>query len=244
MMSFWKGASAKRVAEDQLSLTTNQIGYIDRFSVASTRKFLELLETTFMLHIDSSSSHIEIMPTNTIEKIEQLSSGPLYVISSGMTGELQGGLHLLMRPSDFKNLGEVMKPTLEFLFLSNVDANLGTLESQKPNWMQEHNESSTDDSAFPEQLMDALTEMGNSLFGIYTNAFYKTYDLYTHHSSIKTFRVTDQKSIQQVLLSPGMMNKQHFVVENELIVSDHHIKLWCLISPTQKSFQEILNRIG
>lgn len=244
MMRFWKGAKAEKAPVNQLGLTTNQISYIDRFLVTSTRKFLELLETTFMLHIDSSGSNIEIMPTNSIEKIEQLNGGPLYVISSGMTGELQGGLHLLMRPSDVKNLGKVMKPILEFLFLSSPDANPGTLENQKPNWVQENNKSNTDDSAFREQLMDALTEMGNSLFGIYTNAFYETYDLYTHHSSFKTLRVTDQKSIQQVLLSPRMLNKQHFVVENELNVSNHHIKLWCLISPTQKSFQEILNRIG
>jgi len=184
------------------------------------------------------------MPTNNIEKIEQLNSGPLYVISSGMTGELQGDLHLLMRPGDFINLGKVMKPTLELLFLSGPDANLGTLESQKPNWMQKNNNSNTGESAFHEQLMDALTEMGNSLFGIYTNAFYETYDLYTHHSSFKSLRVSDQKTIQQILLSPGMLNKQHFVIENELNLSDHHIKLWCLISPTQKSFQEVLSRIG
>ena len=212
--------------------------------MTSTSKLLELLEVIFMLHIDSSDSSIEITPPVDIEKIEHLNSGPLYVISSEMTGELQGSLHLLMGLSDFKNLGEAMKPILKLLFLSNPDANLVTLESEKPNWMHDNNESQMDDSVFDEQLMDALTEMGNSLFGIYTNAFYDTYDLYTHHSSFKSLRETDQQSIQQVLLSPGMLNKRHFVVENAFKVLNSHIRLWCLISPTQKSFQEILNRIG
>ncbi len=244
MSRFWKSAKSEKKTEKQSNLSKNQINYIDRFLVNSTRQSLELLETTFMLQIDSSDSNIEIVATADIEKIERLNSESLYVIPSEMTGELQGHLHLLMRLSDFINLGEMLKPTLEFLFLSEHDVNLAAPESQKPNWMQDKNKSKMDESAFQNHLMDALTEMGNSLFGIYTNAFYETYDLYTHHSPLRPLRDSDQRSIQQVLLSPEMQNKQHFVVENEIHVLNNHIRLWCLISPTQKSFEEILNRTG
>lgn len=204
---------------NKLSLTKNQINSFDRFLVASTGKVLNVLETIFALNIDSSDSSIEIVPTVNIEKIKHLSSGPLYVISSEMVGELQGSLHLLMRSSDYKTLGEVMKPILKLLFLSNP-------------------------AAFHEQMMDALTEMGNLLFGVYTSAIYMIYGLHTYHSVPKFLIVTDQQYVQQILSSPELLDKQHLVIENEFSALHKPIKLWCLISPTQKSFQEILNRIG
>ena len=204
---------------NKLSLTKNQIKFFDRFLLASTGKVLNVLETMFALNIDSSDSSIEIVPTVDIEKIEPLISGPMDVISSEMAGELQGSLHLLMRSSDYKTLGEVMKPILKLLFLSNP-------------------------AEFHEQMMDALTEMGNLLFGVYTSAIYMIYDLHTYHSVPKFLIVTDQQYVQQILSSPELLDKQHLVIENEFSALHKPIKLWCLISPTQKSFQEILNRIG
>ena len=234
---------------NQLNLTRNQISSFDRFLIASIDKALNVLETVLGLNIDSSDSSIEIVPAVNIEKIEplsieHLSNGPLYVISSEMAGELQGGLHLLMRSSDFKNLGEVMKPILKLLFLSSPDTDLATLESQKPDWMKDNDESHTDDSAFHEQMIDVLTEMGNILFGIYTSAIYEVYDLHTNHTVPEAFRNTDLHYIQQVLSSPELLDVQHLVIQNEFSALEKPIKLWCLVSPTQKSFQEILNRIG
>jgi chemotaxis protein CheY-P-specific phosphatase CheC len=233
---------------NQLSLTRYQINSFDRFLIASIDEALNVLETVFALPIDSSDSSIKIVPAVNIEKIEPLSiellsNGPLYVISSEMTGELQGGLHLLMRSSDFKNLGEVMKPILKLLFLSSSDTDLATLESQKPDWMKNNDKSHTDDPAFHEQMIDVLTEMGNILFGIYTSAIYTVYDLHTNHSVPEAFRDTDLTRIQQVLASPELLDVQHLVIQNEFRVLEKPIKLWCLVSPTQKSFQEILNRI-
>ena len=234
----------KTVVTNQPSLTRNQIDSFDRFLIASIDKALSVFKTLLALNIDSSDSSIEIVPAINIEKIEPLSNGPVYIISSEMTGELQGGLHLLMRSSDFENLGEVMKPILKLLFLSSPDADLATLESQKLDWMKDNDKSCTDDPAFHEQMIDVLTEMGNILFGIYTSAIYAVYDLHTNHSVPAAFRDTDRHHTQQVLSSPELLDAQHLVIENEFSVLEKPIKLWCLVSPTQKSFQEILNRIG
>ena len=92
--------------------------------------------------------------------------------------------------------------------------------------------------------MDALTELGNVLFGIYTKALYITFDLHTYHSLPESSRGTNQQYIQQILSSPAFLDKRHLVIENEFSTLNKTIKLWCLISPKQKSFQEILNRIG
>ena len=225
------------------SLSKNQINSFDRFLVASTGKVLNVLETMFALKIDSSDSSIKIVPTVNIEKIEHLSSEPLYVISSEMAGELQGSLHLLMRSSDFKSLSELMKPVLKLLFLSSTDADLATLEDQKPDWMQDDDKPHPDESAFHEQMMDALTEMGNVLFGVYTSAIYMIYDLHTYHSYPESLRDPELQPIQKILSSPELPDQQHLVIENEFSVLGKLIRFWCLISPSQKSFQEILNRI-
>lgn len=228
---------------NQLSLTKNQINSFDRFLVAGTGKALNILETLLMLKIDSSDSSIEVASAVNSEKIKHLGSRPLYAISSLIAGELQGSLHLLMRSSDFKNLGEVMKPILKLLFLSSTDADLATLENQKPDWMQDDDKPHKDDPVFHEQMMDVLTEMGNVLFGVYTHAIYMIYDLHTYQSSLEPSRDPDQQPIQQILSSPELPDQQHLVIENELCVLGNTIKFWCLISLTQKSFQEILNRI-
>ncbi len=228
---------------NQLSLTKNQINSFDRFMVAGTSKALNTLETMLMLKIDSSDSSIEIASAVNSEKIKHLGSKPLYSISSQMAGELQGSLHLLMRSSDFKSLGEVMKPLLKLLFLSSTDADLATLENQKPDWMQDDDKPHKDESAFYEQMMDVLTEMGNLLFGVYTRAIYMIYDLHTYQYFIESLRDPDQQPIQQILSSSELSAQQHIIIENEFNVLGNPIKFWCLISPTQKSFQDILNRI-
>jgi chemotaxis protein CheY-P-specific phosphatase CheC len=239
-----KDIETKKLIANQLSLTKNQINYFDRFLVASTSKVLNAVETMVALEIDSSHSSLEIMPAVNIEKLEPLCSEPLFVISSGMMGELQGGLHLLMRSSDFKTLGEVMKPILKLLFLSDSDTDLTTLESQQPDWMKDDQKPLKDDPAFHGRMMDVLTELGNVLFGIYTKAVYVTFDLHTNHSLPESSKDTDQQYIQQILSSPALLYRQHLVIENEFSILNKTFKLWCLISPERKSFQEILNRTG
>lgn len=239
-----KNIETKKLIANQPSLTKNQIKYFDRFMVASTSRLLNVFETMVALEIDSSHSSLDIMPAVNIEKLEPLCSEPLFVISSEMMGELQGGLHLLMCSSDFKTMGEVMKPILKLLYLSDSDTDLTTLESQKPDWMKADQKPLKDDPTFHGRMMDALTELGNVLFGIYTKAIYLTFDLHTYHSLPESSRDTDQQYIQQILSSPALLYKQHLVIENEFSTLNKTIKLWCLISPKQESFQEILNRIG
>jgi len=229
---------------NQLDLTKNQINSFDRFLLTSTSKALDALETMLALNIDSSDSSIEIARVVDVEKIAPLSREPLYVISSEMAGELQGNLYLFICSSDLKNLSEAIKPTFELLFLSSPDADLATLESQKPDWMNDDYKPHTDDSAFHEQMMDVLTEMANVLFGIYTKTIYAIYDLHTYHSLPESLRDTDRQHLQQILSSPKLLKKYHLVIMNEFSASHKPIKLWCLISPTRKSLKEILNRIG
>lgn len=239
-----KGIETKKLIANQPSLTKNQIKYFDRFLVASTSRVLNVLETMVALEIDSSHSSLEIMPAVNIEKLEPLCSEPLFVISSEMTGELQGGLHLLMCSSDFKTMGKVMKPILKLLFLSESGTDLTTLESQKPDWMKPDQKPVENDPIFHAQMMEALTELGNVLFGVYTKAFYEIFDLHAYHSLPESSRDTDQQYIQQILSSPALRYNRHLVIENEFSTLNKTIRLWCLISPEQKSFQEILNRIG
>ena len=227
----------------QLSLTRKQSNSFDRFLVDGTGKALNALEVMFGLNIDSSDSTIEIATAVNSEILKHLGNGTLYIVSSAMVGDMQGSILLLMRSGDFKYLGEVMRPVLSLLFLSNIDADLATLDSQKPDWMQDNGTGHTGDAAFNEQMMDTLAEMGNVLFGLYSKAIYKICALNTHHSVPKALKDPDQQAIQQVLSSSAAPDQLHMVIENEFVVMDRPIKLWCLISPTQESFQEILNRI-
>ena len=228
---------------NQLSLTSKQINSFDRFLVDGTGKALNALETMFALNIDSSDSSIEIATGVNSEILKHLGSGTLYIVSSAMEGDMQGSILLLMRSGDFKYLGEVMRPVLSLLYLSSPDADLATLDSQKPDWAQDNDARHAADEAFDEQMMDMLAEMGNVLFGLYAKAMYRICNLDTHHSVPEVLRDPEQQTIQLVLSSTEVADQLNLVIENEFVVMDRAIKLWCLISPTQRSFQNILNKI-
>ncbi len=231
------------IIANQLSLTRKQINSFDRFLVDGTSKALNALEIMFSLHIDSSDSTIEIATCVDSEILKHLGSGTLYSVSSAMEGDMQGRILLLMRSGDFKYLGEVMRPVLSLLYLSRPDVDLATLDSQKPDWAQDNDKRHTADEAFLEQMMDMLAEIGNVLFGIYTQAMYKICNLNTHHSVPEVLRDPEQQIMRQVLSSTEVADQLHLLIENEFLVMGRTIKIWCLISPTQRSFKNILNKI-
>lgn len=225
-------------------MTKNQLAYFDRLLVANTRKTLDVLETIFSINVDSSDSRIKISPTVDLETSERLNSGSLFIISSKMTGEMQGSLSLLMRATDFKNLGEVLKPGLKLLFLSSPDADLSTLDDQTPDWMEEDDQPDQDYGVFLEQMIDTSKEFGNVLFGVYTSAIYSVFDLHTRHCLPEFSKITSQQPIHEVLSSRKLLNRQHLLIENSFSVSQNQFHLWLLVSPTKKSLQVMLNRVG
>ena len=227
----------------QLNLSEKQLHSFDRFLVDGTGNTLSALTGLFGLNIDSSDSTIEITPAVHSQSANRFGNGSLYVVSSDLVGEMQGSIVLLMRSCDFENLGDVMKPILNLLFLSNSDVDLATLDNQKPDWMNDNRIQHTTDPVFHEQMMDTLAEMGNVIIGLYTKALYKNYDLNIHHSLPKTSRIPDQESISEILSTTNETQPLQLVIENEFVVMNKTIKLWCLISPTSKSFQNMLKII-
>jgi len=227
----------------QISLTKKQINSFDRFLVDGTGNTLNALTGMFGLNIDSSNSTIEIASAVHSENLNRLGSGALYVVSSALLGDMQGSIVLLMRKCDFECLGDVMKPILNLLFLSSTDTDLATLDNQKPDWMRNSSLNHSSDPVFHEQMMDTLSEMGNVIIGLYTKAIYKNYKLNTHHSLPKTLEDPDQQAFSQILSSSEVSEPLHMIIENEFIVMAKPIKLWCVISPTLESFQNMLNII-
>lgn len=227
----------------QMSLTEKQINSFNRFMLDGTGRTLDALEGMFGLDIERSDSNIEIASAANSEFLKHLGEGTLYTVSSALVGDIQGSILLLMRSNDFKYLGEAMRPVLSLLYLSRSDADLATLEDQKMDWMQDNGTGHTEDTAFHEQMMDTLTEMGNVLIGLYSKAIYKISDLNIDHSIPYALKDTKQQVVQRVLSSSELSDQPYVVIENEFIVTDRPIKLWCLISPTQDSFQDILKRI-
>lgn len=237
------GFETKMMLANQLSFTEKQVNSFDRFLIDGTANTLTALEEMFGLNIDSSDSTIEIAPAVNSEHLKHLGNGTLYVVSSDMVGEMQGSLLLVMRSDDFEQLSEMMRPVLSLLFLSDPDADLAVLDSQKPDWMQDKGPEQTDDAAYQAQMMDTLAELGNVLFGLYSKAIFRICALNSHHSVPEALRDPDQEAIKQVLSSSQMSDQLHLVIENEFVVMEKPIKLWSLISPTRASLEDILKRI-
>ena len=227
----------------QLNLTDKQINSFDRFLMDGTQKAINVLDNMFGLDIDSSDSCIEIAPAVNSENLKHLGNGTLYTVSSAMVGGMQGKILMLMRSSDFITLSKAMKPILNLLFWTGTDADLTIPDSQNVDWMEDDDIENPEDAEFHKQMMDTLSEIANVFIGLYAKAIYKICDLNTHYSVPEALKDTDQRIIRQVLWSPEVSNRLHLIIQNEFFVMDKPIKIWCLISPTQKSFLDILKRI-
>lgn len=226
-----------------LLLTAEQHGLFDQFLLDGTANTLTALDTVFELSIDCSGSSIEVAPAKQNENLKNFGSGPLYIISSALAGEVSGSIVLLLRDTDFKELSEVMKPVLSLLFLSAPDTDLGALDRKNPAGGGKNREGLLGDSAYRELMMDSLTEMGNVLIGLYAKSIHKICGLSTHHSLPLIMKDPHQTVIRQILYSPSERDRFHVVIENELYLEDKTIKLWCLISPTRDSFSDILSSL-
>lgn len=226
----------------QMNLTETQVDSFDQFMLDGTGKTLDALETMFGLSVDSSDSNMEIAPAANSKYLKHLGHGTLYTVSSALVGDLQGSILLLMRSSDFISLGEVMRPILSLLFLSSPNADLATLDSEKQSWMHDNDYGHSNDSAFQDQMLDTLAELGNVLIGLYSKAIYRICKMNSDHSVPFALRDTGQKLMQSVLSSSEAPDQHYLVIENEFVVMGRKIKLWCLISPTRDSFKSILKR--
>ena len=227
----------------QLNLSNKQVSSFDRFLFDGTEKALNALDNMFGLDIESSDSCIEISPAINSENLKHLGDGPLYTVSSAMVGEMQGKILVLMRSSDFKHLSKAMKPTLSLLFWTGTDADLTILDEQDEDWMDDDAEDIPEDAEYHRQMMDTLSEMANVFIGLYAKAIYNICQLNTHYSVPFAMKDTNQKIVHQVLWSPEASGQLHLVIQNEFYVMNKPIKMWYLISPTNKSFRDILKRI-
>lgn len=226
-----------------LGLTDRQLSYFNKLLLHGTGKTLDLFGNMFGLDVDSSDSTLEIAPVGSSSNLQHLGDGTLYTVSSKLVGEMRGKALLLMRSDDFRCLGELIKPVLSLLFLSKSDADLEKLEGQKPEWMRDQGAGFIEDEAFHAQMMDTLAEMGNVLIGLYTKALYQICKMNTHHSVPKASKNANRHVIRQFLTTPSRSDRLHLVIENEFVIMDKPIMLWCVISPTRKSFQGLLEKI-
>ncbi len=197
----------------------------------------------FGLTVDSSESRIEIAQAANSENLKNLGTGALYVVTSSIVGDMQGRILLLMRSIDFDCLSEVMQPVLSLLFLSSPDDDLETLDGQVLDWIEDHGTVQAGPVPYREQMFDTLAEMGNVVIGLYSKAIYNLCNLNTHHLVPHVMKDPQQKIIQRVLSSAGDSAQTFLVIENEFVVMARSIKLWCLISPTEQSFQDMLDAI-
>jgi len=228
---------------EQRSLNTAHINSFNRFLLDSTYKVLPSIEAMLGVSIDSSNSSIDVSRAGDNENLKHVGSGSLYTVSSEIQGDLQGQMLLLMRSTDFRHLGEVMRPLLSLMFLSNLDTDLEVLDKRKPGWMLDDDDGSKGRAIYHDQMLDTLGEIGNLLIGVYSRGIYRISKVNSHHTAPLVVRDPDQKAIRNLQSSPGTAELFHLVIENEFVMENKPVKLWCLISLTTGSFQHILDMI-
>jgi chemotaxis protein CheY-P-specific phosphatase CheC len=221
------------------SLSDRQVNSFISFLIDGTDKAIIALEEVFGLAVDSSDSDIELAPLSESQFLQNLGDGTLYIMNSNMSGDLEGNITLMLRSSDFRYLGDVMKPVLNLMFLADPDTDLESLEQEKPDWLQSKIRPLPDDESFQRNMMDLLSELANVLIGRYSKSLYQIFHLSTHHTipTVRPAPMTEALSGSSLLASNEAM---HIVIENEFLIDDRPIKIWCLISPSQQSFPQLL----
>lgn len=219
-------------------LTDPQIRTFDRFLLDGTDRAIIALEQVFGLDIDHSDSNIEVAGIADSVFLSHLGEEKLYAVSCTMSGDLEGRISLLLRSTDFGGLGRVMRPVLNLLFLADPDDDLESLEQHKPDWLQSEIPAPLEDESYHGRMMDVLSELGNVLIGMYVKALYKAFRVAAHHTAPLAREAPHRSSIRGLVGRSG--KRLHLVIENEFSIDDHAIGMWLLISPTRKSFRQLL----
>lgn len=225
-----------------MTLSDRQSCGLNRFLLGGTGRVLHAIETMLELEIEKSESLMEIAPANESQFLRRIGDRSLYAISSNLAGDMQGRLCLLVESGDVQRLADLMIPVLTLLFLSGSDADLQTLERNRPHWMSAQGELSLQDAEFQAQMVDLLGELGNVLFGSYSRTLYE-YSALTARHSIP--RVGGDTTWQDLLLAHdalGLQQQPGIIIEHQLHIGGRPVQLWCLISLEPDSFRKLLGR--
>ncbi len=222
-------------------LSDDQVRAFDKFLFESTANMLSALETVFELSIDCSDSSIEIAAYANNQNLHHFGSGPLYIVSSALLGDVTGSAFLLMRADDFNHLSVVMKPVMSNLYPSGSGQDSSASVSEALEAAEDQESGQLDETIYRGQMMDALAEMGNILIGLNTKSIHRMCGLNSRHSVPLVMLDSSQRTTQSILSVAGGLTQLHMAIENEFFLNDKPIKLWCLISPTKDSFRKMLN---
>lgn len=224
-------------------LSEHQSISFERFLQSGTGKVLKAFENMFELEIERSESLMEIARAHDSEALRDVVADPLYAVSSDLSGELRGRVHLLLQTGDLNDLAELLKPVLSLLFLSSPDADLKTLDNARPGWMEDLGMPAMDDACFQAQMMDALSELGNVLIGIYSRLIHDLSALGTRRSLPRVEYVADPKAVPLNFHGVGTGDVPLMIIDHLIQVDGAPIHLWCVISFAPDSFQDLLRGI-
>lgn len=219
-----------------MRLTEKQIRSLERVLLHVTDDTLKSLENVFSLDISSSDSCIRLITALDNEVLKPIGSGTLYTVKSGLEGQVEGQVLVLMRVQDFRYLGRLMKPVLARYFGAGTgkrapDSGSGgapiPIEAGK-------------DARLNAQMMELLEELGNILCGVYSRALYKVCGLDSHHGMPVAAVDRQQNVLQKLFGEPAAGLQPLLVLENEYFVQDNPVRFWGLIAPAKASFMRIL----
>jgi hypothetical protein len=229
------------VNESQASLTSKQSCAFNQFLRDGTENAVNALETVFALDIDNSHSSMEFFDALNGYSLDPLCESAVYTVSSDMLGDLTGRAELLMREGDFHAFQEIVKPVLGLMFLSDAATNLEALETNKPSWLRDSEDTQGIDPEFQSMVLDMLAEIGNILIGLYSKALYRTFGISMHHSVPKARREAGPRAMKRI--HSEQSTHVHLVIENTFQIMQRSLMMWCVISPTHESFREIMAQI-
>ena len=216
---------------------------LDRFLLTSTDKVLRALENMFEFDIEQSESLLEIAAVRQSDALRSVGDGQLYTVASELRGDLCGNAHILIRASDIDHLAEMLKPVMGLMFLSRPGADLLGLERNCPGWLRNPQHSPIEDPEFRAQLLDALVEMGNVLFGVYSRGMYDISARRTTHTLPQVTCDIDRQAVYLALEEIGTAQQHRLVIDNAFRIGGRLVRLWFVICLRPDCFRTLMRGI-
>ena len=222
-----------------MNLSEQQLSHLHEIMEDGNSNIASTLEMLTGQHIDRHTATIKVIPGIQAMGSMKLGYGPLATVLSAIQGDVECDFLFLQNQSDFKNLCEVMGPTLTDKALHTVNDAANYMIAD---WLIAEEQDEVDSTALQAQMKDAITEMGSVLFGTYLTALYTSCSLATYQDfPVATLKDEQQSMLEDALLQNRRESNIAIVFEIECSIAQKSLKLILLMLPRMSGLRAMLD---
>jgi chemotaxis protein CheY-P-specific phosphatase CheC len=219
-------------------LSESQLGFLQEVMECGNSQVKPTLEMLTAQTVDQLSIQLRIIPSSEVSRYMDMNPEPLATVIGSMHGDVEGMFYFLQSKKDFLSLGHIL--------IDSISSSIKRMANEPteyliPDWLKEQRSENLDTEELEAQMFDAVSEMGNVLFGIYLTALYNGCKLGVYYDT-----PTNEWDDQHLLLEQALRKNKNesncaFVIRVDYTVAGENLRAWLLMLPDLNGLRAMID---